>query len=79
MRKLLFTFLFTASLMFASNAQCGPQATQVGTECGTYCLTMVVPLTGSLEVDIANYNATNGTMRRKPTITEMMAFADEIC
>lgn len=79
MRKLFLSFLVTIAFTFVSTAQCGSQATQVITECGTYCVSVKVPLTGNLESDIANYNATNGTMRRKPSIAEMMAFADEVC
>lgn len=79
MKKLILTFIAVVGLSFASSAQCGSQATLLNTDCGSYCVSMVVPLTGNLGADIANGNATNGTYRRKPTVNELMAIADELC
>jgi hypothetical protein len=62
-----------------SSAQCGSQATLLSTECGNWCVTVEIPLTGYLSVDSANLTATGGTMRRKPTMNELLMVADELC
>ncbi len=79
MKKTFLTLVAVVAFTFSINAQCGEQATQLNTECGSWCVTAVVPLTGNLSSDIANANATNGTFRRKPTAAELMAVADELC
>ena len=79
MKKLILTIITVVCITFVSTAQCGSQSTQLNTDCGSWCVSVIVPLTGSLDADVANANATNGTFRRKPTLNELMAIADELC
>ncbi len=79
MRKLFLTFIAVIAFAFTSTAQCDGQSTQMNTECGTFCVTVNIQLTGSLSTDIGNFNATGGTMRRKPTLRELVAAADAVC
>ncbi len=79
MKKLILTYITVIAFAITSTAQCGEQATLLNTSCGSWCVTMIVPMTGNLSSDIANANATNGTFRRKSTGRELMAIADELC
>jgi len=79
MKKFFLTLIAVVAFTFASSAQCNEQSTLLVTECGSWCVTAVVPLTGCLSCDVANGNATDWTFRRKPTATELLAVADELC
>lgn len=79
MKKTFLTLLATFALTITMNAQCDQQSTLLITECGNYCVSVIVPLTGDLSTDVAIAESTNYTGRRKPTVTELMAVADELC
>lgn len=80
MKKLILTFIAVVGFAFTSTAQCDSQSTLVNTACGTVtCLSVVIPLTGYLEVDNANYTSSGGTMRRKPSVREMLNYAAQEC
>ncbi|HAH55495.1 MAG TPA: hypothetical protein DCM02_09535 [Flavobacterium sp.] len=80
MKKLILTFIAMVGFAFTSQAQCDSQSTLVNTGCGTVtCLSVEIPLTGYLEVDSANYAATGGTMRRKPSLREALDYAAQEC
>jgi len=79
MKKIFLTLVAVVAFTFSTSAQCGERATLLITECGSWCVTTAVQLTGNLSSDIANGEATNWTFRRKPTVAELMAVADELC
>ena len=72
------TFIFSIALMafsLSANAQCDNQSTHVSSSCGgSYCVSVTIRLTGSLQVDNALYNSSEGTFRRKPNLNELVAF-----
>lgn len=79
MKKLFLTFTAVVGFAFTSTAQCGSQSTQMITDCGVYCVSVEIPLTGILSVDSANYTATGGTMRRKPSLSELLEVSEAVC
>lgn len=79
MRKFILTFIAVVGFAFASTAQCDDYSTELITACGTSCVSIQVEITYIIEVDIANYNATGGTMRRKPTSRELLFIAAATC
>lgn len=79
MKKLIFTFVCVIGFSLNSFAQCGSQATQLNTSCGSWCVSVQIQLTGILEIDTRNYTNTGGTMMRKPSLRELMIVADELC
>lgn len=75
MKKLIYvTALFVISL--TANAQCGERATLVTTECGSTCLSVQMEFTGILSVDLSLLVNSGGTMERKPSISEVIYFAE---
>lgn len=79
MKKLILSVVASVGFSFSSTAQCGEQATQLNCGGNSYCVSIQVPFTGILHLDIANLNATGGTMMRKPTMRELLLVSDEIC
>ncbi len=79
MKKVLLTFVAVLGFVFTSAAQCDEQSTQLNTSCGSWCVSVQIQLTGNLSSDIAAGEATNWTFRRKPTVSELLAVADELC
>lgn len=59
--------------------KCDSQSTKLTSSCGVdYCVTYQLQLTGNLESDVSNLNATNGTLRRKPTVSELLQAANTV-
>ena len=80
MKKLILTFINLVDFAFTSTAQSDAQSILVTTNCGSYtCLSYPILWTGVLSVEIANYYNSGDTMRRKPTLKEMLLFADQAC
>ena len=75
MKKLIFTFIAVVGFATTSSAQCGSQGTEI---CGD-CYSIRIPLTGILSVDTANFNATGGTMLRKPNHRELSLIMAAVC
>lgn len=79
MKKLFFTIAALIGFATASSAQCNPQSTLLTNDCGSWCVSVEIPYTGYLEVDVANLVKSNGTMRRKPNVRELLAISNALC
>lgn len=79
MKKLFFCAIVFIVFSATSFAQCGERATYVTTSCGSTCVSVVIPYTGILSIDISNLNATGGTMLRKPTLRELALVEADYC
>lgn len=79
MKKSFLLLIALVGFAFTSSAQCGEQATQLTNDCGSFCVSVSIPLTGNLAVDSANLTATGGTMMRKPSLRELLTVSEEIC
>lgn len=65
---------------FTTSAQCDEQSVLVNTACGSSCVFVQMQFTGVLSVDNALLTSSNGTMRRKPTIAELLNYiAEDAC
>ena len=79
MKKIIITLITIIAFSFYSNAQCDKQSTYVSNSCGmSGCFYVEVQLTGSLETDMANGNATGGTFRRGLNLREALAVANAL-
>lgn len=80
MKKLMFTFIAIVGFSFTSSAQCDEQSFLVNTACNSSCVFVQMQFTGVLSVDTALLTSSNGTMRRKPTIAELLNYiAEDAC
>ncbi|MFY7665483.1 hypothetical protein [Flavobacterium sp.] len=79
MKKLFFTLFAVIGFATTSNAQCNEQSTLLTNACGSWCVSVEIPYTGYLEVDVANLIKSNGTMRRKPNVRELLAVSNALC
>ncbi|WP_396176932.1 hypothetical protein [Flavobacterium sp.] len=79
MKNLFFSAIAMIAFSATSFAQCDEQSTLLTTECGQTCVSVMIPTTGILEVDIRNMISSNNTMRRKPSLRELVSISQAIC
>ena len=78
MKKFIFA-IGALALSYSAAAQCGEQATQITSSCGSGgCYSIQIRLTGSLRVDNALIDMSGGTMKRKPNTAEIIAILNAL-